>query len=134
MPESTRLIPLHEESDIVVARAYARELAASVGFEMLEQVQIATAVSELARNVIQYAGEGEIVVSIASAGRRTGIEVICRDSGPGIADAEAALARGRSTSGGLGRGLSGAQKLFDEFELKTAPGQGTAVTGRKWLP
>lgn len=117
----------------MTARAHARELAASVGFEMLEQVQIATAVSELARNVIQYAGEGEMEISIAS-GRRTGIEVICRDSGPGIADVQRALAGGQSTSGGLGRGLSGAQKLFDEFELRTGPGQGTEVIGRKWVP
>ncbi|SRR5579883_3304358 len=124
---------LAAEADIVRARRDAKDLAASAGFGLLEQVQIATAVSELARNVIQYAGHGEIVVSQIRDGSRAGLEIVCRDRGPGIASLDRALAGGYSTSHGLGRGLAGARSLLDEFRVETAPGRGTTVWGRKWL-
>ena len=126
-------MPLRDEADIVLARKHARELAAALGFGLLEQVEIATAVSELARNVIQYAGAGEIVLEPVVEGSRRGLGLVCRDEGPGIADVDLVLAGGYSTGRGLGRGLRGSRLLLDEFDIATAPGRGTTVRGRKWL-
>lgn len=131
---SSSTTPLTTEADIVRARRGAKNLAGSLGFDLLEQVQIATAVSELARNVIQYAGRGEIVLSGISEGARTGFEIVCRDRGPGIAHLDLVLTGGYTTSHGLGRGLVGTRALLDEFRVETAPGCGTTVWGRKWLP
>ncbi len=132
-PVDANTIALAREIDIVVARKYAKDLAAAIGFDLLEQVQIATAVSELARNVIQYAGSGEIALMPISSDRSRGIEVVCRDHGPGIANLDLALAGGYSTSHGLGRGLFGTRSLLDEFRVETVMGQGTTAWGRKWL-
>lgn len=124
---------LEAESDIIEARMHAREMAREMGFDLLAQVEIATAVSELARNVIQYARTGELQLSSVTRGSTTGLQVVCRDRGPGIADLELALEGGYSTGGGLGRGLSGARRLFDEFSISAAPGEGTEIVGTKWL-
>lgn len=129
-----KTVPLTQEIDIVAVRKYAKDLAAALGFDLLAQVQIATAVSELARNAIQYAGRGEFTVAPVDEGRRRGVEVVCRDHGPGIANLELALAGGYSTGNGLGRGLAGARALLDEFRVETSAGKGTTVWGRKWLP
>ncbi len=129
-----RTLPLRQEGDIVAARRAAKELAAALGFDLLEQVHLATAVSELARNAIDYGGGGEITLAVVEDGARRGLELRCRDHGPGIMDLERVLAGGRSTGSGLGRGLSGARALVDEFQVETAPGRGTTVRGRKWLP
>lgn len=130
---AAKTLPLASESDIIAARRCAKDLAGQIGFDLLDQVQVATAVSELARNVIQYAGQGEIIIAAIEQGSRRGIEIICRDHGPGIAQLDLALAGGYSTSQGLGRGLAGARSLLDEFQVETAPDQGTTVRGRKWL-
>src|SRR5579885_3479737 len=127
-----RRVPLVHEADIVAARRQARELAIELGFDLLGQVQIATAVSELARNVIQYAGNGEIILSAIRDERRRGLTLTCRDQGPGIANLDLVLAGGVSTRHGLGRGLAGARALLDEFRVETAPGLGTTVWGCKW--
>lgn len=129
----SKTLALQREADIVAARQAAKELAAALGFDLLDQVQLATAVSELARNVIQYAGQGEITLAATSDRDRRGLELVCRDSGPGIADLELAISGGYSTGRGLGRGLSGAKALLDEFRVDIAQGQGTTVWGRKWL-
>jgi len=126
-------LPLRAEADIVAARKHARDLAAALGFSLLEQVHIATAVSELARNALQYANGGELTLAPVVEGGRCGLELVCRDHGPGIPDLERALAGGFSTGRGLGRGLSGARALLDEFSVITSPGHGTTVRGRKWL-
>jgi serine/threonine-protein kinase RsbT len=123
------------EEDIVLARQEGRALAKSLGFGLVDQSRIATAISELARNVIRYAGSGEVTLQALTkpdgSGRR-GLEVVVADSGPGIDDPEAALRDGVTSGGGLGMGLPGAKRLMDEFALDTAPGKGTTVTTRKW--
>jgi serine/threonine-protein kinase RsbT len=126
-------VPIGNESDIVAARQLGREIAGAVGFAKTEQTLIATAISELARNIVSYAGSGEFVLSPIESGGRAGILVIARDQGPGIQDPELALRDGYSTAQSLGLGLPGARRLMDEFELVTAPGAGTTVTMRKWV-
>lgn len=131
------MVPIRGESDIVTARQQARETARMLGFAALDQSRIATAVSEIARNVVKYAtdGAGEMVVrEIGSRGQRPGIEIVVRDEGPGIADIEQALRDGFSTGGSLGMGLSGARRLMDELTIDSARGRGTTVTMRKWRP
>jgi serine/threonine-protein kinase RsbT len=129
-----RAIPIESDVDIVEARMAARTLAAYVGFNGADLVMIATAVSEVARNIIKYAGLGELILSVSQDGTRRGLEVVARDQGPGIADIEQAMADGYSTSRGLGLGLPGSRRLMDEFRVDSRVGQGTTVTMRKWLP
>ncbi|MDD3269776.1 MAG: anti-sigma regulatory factor [Syntrophomonadaceae bacterium] len=121
------------EADIVVARQKARELARELGFSATDQAKIATAVSELARNIVVYAQKGEIVCRILINGQRKGIEIVARDQGPGIANIELALTDGISTSNGLGIGLPGARRLMGELHVESASGQGTSIMTRKWL-
>jgi serine/threonine-protein kinase RsbT len=126
-------VPIERESDIVSARQKGRELAASIGLSSTEQTLLATAISELARNIVSYAGRGEIVLSCIEAGGRRGIMVVAKDNGPGIADLELAMRDGYSTGQSLGVGLPGARRLVDEFQLSSTPGVGTTVTLKKWL-
>jgi len=126
-------IVIREESDIVSARGAARALSGELGFTPATQIKIATAVSELARNIVQYAGSGEITLIPFHNGRREGIEITSSDQGPGISDtAEIFEGRNRSRTG-LGIGLRGTRNLMDEFDLKTAPGQGVEVRIRKYV-
>ena len=129
-----RRITIRSDDDVVAARREARELAASLGFEPTDLTLLATAISEVARNITAYAGEGEIVVSVRNNGGRVGIRVVARDAGPGIDDVDLALRDGYSTGDGLGLGLPGARRLVDEFAIDTAPGRGTVVTMVKWGP
>lgn len=124
-------IPVRSDADIVSARQAAREVAARVGFSNADLTLIATAVSEITRNIVRFADAGEVVVE-ALEGPRLGVRVVARDNGPGIADTEAALTDGYSTYHGLGLGLPGARRLMDEFTLDTEPGRGTTVTMTKW--
>jgi serine/threonine-protein kinase RsbT len=126
-------VPIREEADVAVARLRARELAAGEGFAPGAAGAIATAVSEIARNIVVHAGEGEIELRAATERGRRGVVVVARDAHPGIADVEAALRDGYSTAGSLGLGLPGARRLMDEFTLDSAPGAGTTVTMKKWL-
>jgi serine/threonine-protein kinase RsbT len=125
-------VPIRSESDIVAARHYGRALAMQLGFAATDATLVATAISELARNIILYAGWGWILLRTLEMGRRPGVLVIARDDGPGIADPHRALAGGYSTSGGLGLGLCGVRRLVDEFDLTSEPGRGTTVTFKKW--
>ena len=131
--DSVSRIPIESDADVVVARQRARALAAGVDLTTTDQTLLATAISELARNITTYAVRGEVVVGVVHGdnGRR-GIRVVARDDGPGIEDLEAALTDGYTTGNGLGLGLPGARRLVDEFDIQTAPGEGTTVTLVKW--
>ena len=145
-------IEIKEEYDIVTARVSAKEEARKLGFGIVDQTRIATAVSELARNIVDYAGEGVIEINIvrteeaveggsssrSRSGRhgeakgRLGLEIIALDNGPGIEDIEKALEDGFSTGGGLGIGLGGVRRLMDEFEIQSNVGEGTRVRVVEW--
>jgi serine/threonine-protein kinase RsbT len=120
------------DSDIVAARMYGRELAVQMGFPSGPATLIATAISELARNILLYAHRGEITLTPLRVASRRGLMVVARDQGPGIPDVDRALQDGYSTSGRLGLGLPGVRRLVDEFSLETRSGQGTTVVVKKW--
>jgi len=128
-----RIIPIVSDLDIIEARTAARSLALFVGFDGADLVMIATAVSELARNIVRYGYRGEVVLSAVQNGNRRGVEVVARDQGPGIADTARALTDGFSTSRSLGMGLPGTRRLMDDFKVESQAGLGTTVTVRKWL-
>jgi serine/threonine-protein kinase RsbT len=125
-------VPIGHEADIVTARQRGRDLAARGGFSTTEQTLIATAISEVARNIVEHADRGEIVLSPIEQEGRRGLMVVARDSGPGIGDLELAMRDGYSTVNSLGMGLPGAKRLMDEFAVSSAPGEGTTVTMKKW--
>jgi serine/threonine-protein kinase RsbT len=125
-------VSIFSDADIVLARQKARQLASGLGFSATELAVIATAVSELARNIVLYARHGEVLLRLVEQGGRRGIVVTARDDGPGIPDVARAMQSGYSTSGSLGLGLPGVKRLMDEFELVTEVGKGTRVTVKKW--
>jgi serine/threonine-protein kinase RsbT len=125
-------VPIDRDGDIVAARQKARELATQVGFSGSDLTIIATAISEVARNIMVYANRGEVVLSAVQRGSQRGVLVIARDNGPGIADIELAMRDGFSTGKSLGLGLPGARRLMDEFEIASEIGKGTTITMRKW--
>jgi serine/threonine-protein kinase RsbT len=126
-------VPIQTDQDILAARRQGRALAAQQGFSISEQALIATAISEVARNIVQYADGGEIIVETLHRGTRRGLRMIARDRGPGIADIQKAMQDGFSTGGGLGLGLPGAKRLMDEFVVASTVGKGTEVTMIKWV-
>ena len=126
------VVPIKVDSDIVTARQQGRALASLVGFSATDATLVATAISELARNIVLYATRGEIALTAVENGGRPGVIVVARDKGPGIPDLRRATAGGYSTSGGLGLGLAGVRRLMDEFEIVSEVGTGTTVTARKW--
>ena len=128
-----RTLLIRSDLDIVSARVEARDMAKAVGFGTIDQARIATAISELTRNIVLYAGEGKVILRVTERGTRRGIEVVCEDSGPGIEDVDLVMQDGYSTSRGLGMGLPGAKRLMDEFEIESEIGEGTRITVRKWL-
>ena len=135
MSARAEVIPLAREEDIVTARQRAREISRELGFGAVDQSRIATAVSELARNVLRYArgAPGDVRIrALGPAPERVGVEVIVHDDGPGIADVQTALREGYTTGVGLGLGLPGTRRLMDELTIDTAVGGGTTVTIRKW--
>ena len=131
-------LPILGEDDIVLSRQRARELARQLGFGAVDQSRIATAVSELARNVVRYAtnGRGEVTIRTISAAagqrEREGIEIVVTDEGPGIPDVDQALRDGFTSGGGMGMGLPGTRRLMDEMSIASEVGRGTTVTIRKW--
>jgi serine/threonine-protein kinase RsbT len=125
-------VAIASDKDVVQARQTGRELAARAGFSSGDQTVIAAAISEIARNVLMYARQGELLISVVMNGDHSGVMIVARDHGPGIPDIERALRDGYSTSGGLGLGLPGAKRLMDDFEIVSAVQQGTTVTMRKW--
>jgi serine/threonine-protein kinase RsbT len=133
MPLTETRVPIEDEEDIVTARQIGRRLAAARGLSLTEQTLIATAISEVARNIVIYAHRGEVVLSAVEEQGRRGVMVVARDEGPGIPNPTLAMRDGFSTGNSLGMGLPGAKRLMDEFELSSTVGKGTTVTMKKWV-
>jgi RNA polymerase sigma factor (sigma-70 family) len=125
-------IPIQTDADVVTARKQGRELAAQAGFSATELTIIATAISEIARNIVMFAERGEVLVSLVGENSRQGVTVVARDAGPGIPDLKQALRDGYSGYGGMGLGLPGSRRLMDEFEIISEADEGTTVTMTKW--
>lgn len=125
-------IPIGSEVDIVMARQRGRALAAECGIAGSDLTLVATAISEVARNIVHYAKQGEIILRSVDQGSRRGIMIIARDEGPGISNVALALQDGYSTTHSLGLGLPGARRLMDEFEIVSEVGKGTTVVMKKW--
>ena len=125
-------VPISADLDLVRAREQGRVLAGQLGFTQGDLTLVATAISELARNIVRYARRGEIVLRQAEDGGIPGIVIIARDEGPGIPDVNRAMEQGYSTSGGLGLGLPGVRRIMDKFEIVSEVGKGTVVTAVKW--
>jgi serine/threonine-protein kinase RsbT len=124
--------PIHIEQDVVLARQLARKLAQECGMRLIDLTKLVTAVSELARNTMVYGGGGDMDWQILDENARTGLRLIFRDEGPGIADVKLAMTDGWTSGSGLGLGLTGAKRLVEEFELDTTPGKGTRITITRW--
>ncbi|OLD64437.1 MAG: ATP-binding protein [Ignavibacteria bacterium 13_1_40CM_2_61_4] len=125
-------VSIDRDVDIVSARQKGRELASQCGFPSTDLAVVATAISELARNIVRYAARGEVILRLIDDNGRRGVEVVAADDGPGIPDVALAMQDGYSTSGSLGLGLPGVRRLMDEFEITSDFGKGTTVTVRKW--
>lgn len=132
--ESEVRVGIASDDDVVAARQAGRRLAEALGLGSTDLTLVATAISEVARNITAYAGSGEIVVRRVERRGRRGIEVVAHDEGPGIDDLERALQDGYTTGGGLGLGLPGARRLMDDFAISSRVGVGTTVTMTKWVP
>jgi serine/threonine-protein kinase RsbT len=134
MPELREIVvAIRSDADIVLARQQGRALAATVGFTATDATLIATAISELARNIVLYAGQGEVIMRGVETVQARGLLICARDNGPGIRSIDDVLRDGYSTSGGLGLGLPGVRRLMDEFTIESELQRGTVVTVRKWL-
>lgn len=133
MVDSDTRVQIKEESDILQARKHARELAEGLGFDATSQTLIATAISELARNILKYACSGEILLRPAAKNGTPGLTIVATDEGPGITDVALAMTDGFSTGRGLGLGLPGTKRLMDDFDLVSGGGSGTIVTTTRWV-
>ena len=132
MSEASQRIAVVSDQDVVRVRQLVRTVAVAAKLSLVDQTKLVTAASELARNTLVYGGGGTVEVGRVENGRRSGIQIVFVDQGPGIADIDLALTDGYTTGGGLGLGLSGARRLVDEFDIHTAVGQGTSITVTKW--
>ena len=128
------VVDVNHPDDIVMARQAGHELARQLGFSLTDVTMIATAISEIARNITSYAGKGEIRVGVQYRDGRRALVVRAEDDGPGIGDVERALEDGYSTGSGLGLGLPGARRLMDRLVVESTPGEGTVVEMWKWTP
>jgi serine/threonine-protein kinase RsbT len=132
VPPAEILVVINSNQDIVAARQKGRALAVEMGFSSGDATLIATAISELARNIVSYARSGEIELRAIYTARQRGILVVAADRGPGISNISQALRDGFSTSGSLGLGLPGVRRLMDEFLITSEVGKGTTVAVKKW--
>ncbi|MEU8069122.1 MULTISPECIES: ATP-binding protein [unclassified Micromonospora] len=123
---------IRSDEDVVRVRQLVRTTAVATRLSLVDQTKLVTAASELARNTLIYGGGGSAEVSTVSDGRRRGVRIVFADEGPGIPDLDLALTDGYTTGGGLGLGLSGARRLVDDFDIRTAVGEGTRITVTKW--
>ena len=127
-------VPVSSDADVVEAREKGRELSAQLGFSSIDLTLIVTAISEVARNILLYAKEGEILLSLEQEDGEKGIGVTARDEGPGIPDLDLAMRDSYSTGNGLGLGLPGARRLMDEFQIESEVSKGTTIVMKKWAP
>lgn len=127
-----RLVMVRTAADIVQARQAARALAVELGFSLVRQTKLVTAVSELARNMLEFGGGGTARQELLDNGVRPGIRITFEDQGPGIADISQAMTDGYTSFNGLGLGLGGSKRLVDEFQILSQVGQGTCVTIIMW--
>lgn len=123
---------IEKEQDVVLFRNRVKELAVKIGMSLLGQTKLITAASELARNMLKYAGGGAVTLEVVSGNRTTGVRLTFEDKGPGIADIGLAMQDGYSTAKSLGLGLPGAKRLVNEFDIKSKVGEGTTVTITRW--
>lgn len=128
----TETVPVRSDADVVQIRQQVRSWAVDLGFGLVDQTKIVTAASELARNALVYGGGGTVAFEALNDGMRKGLRLTFEDRGPGIPDLELAMKDGYTTGSGLGLGLSGAKRLSNEFDLRSAPGEGTRVTITRW--
>ncbi|PRS26389.1 ATP-binding protein [Bacillus sp. RJGP41] len=126
-------VKIINEWDIVAARQLGRNVAKELGFGTVDQARITTAISELARNIYLYAGQGSVSIEKLNRNGRSGLKIIAEDQGPGIEDIRRVMEDGYTTSGGLGAGLPGAKRLMDDFDIESIPGEGTKIIATKWL-
>ena len=131
--ELDETMPLRASDDVVRVRQAVRARAVGAGFSLVDQTKIVTAASEIARNTVDYGGGGTVQIEVVRNGQRRGVRLTFTDQGPGIADLSMALKDGYTTGSGLGLGLSGAKRLCNEFDVRSAPGQGTVVTLARWV-
>lgn len=129
----TTTVRIRSAREVLHASDTARQTARRIGFSALDQTKIATAVSELARNILLYVGDGEVTVSVVTAPRR-GIQIVASDTGKGIDDVSLVMDADYRSRTGMGKGLKGTKRLMDQLEIATRPGAGTTVTARKFLP
>ena len=125
-------MPLQGERDIVMCRQQVRKLTQQVKFSLVDQTKMITAASELSRNTVVYGGGGEMRWEFVQNGIKTGLRLAFEDKGPGIADVELALTDGWTSGTGMGVGLSGSRRLVNDFDIRTAIGEGTCVTVTRW--
>jgi serine/threonine-protein kinase RsbT len=125
-------LPVRSSEDIVLVRQAVRHQAVELGFSLVDQTKLVTAASELARNIVTYAGTGSVDIEAINNGTRSGLQITFEDQGPGIADVELALKDGYTTGSGLGLGLGGSKRLVHEFAINTRLGEGTTVRITKW--
>jgi serine/threonine-protein kinase RsbT len=126
------LLAIRTSEDIVRMRQAVREQAIAQGFTLVDQTKIVTAASELARNILNYAKEGELTIEPVVNGVRKGLRLVFSDNGPGIADIALAMKDGYTTGGGMGLGLGGSKRLASEFAIESKVGAGTRVTVTRW--
>ncbi|WP_226671385.1 anti-sigma regulatory factor [Metabacillus litoralis] len=131
--ENQSCVKIVTEWDIVAARQLGRNVAKELGFGTVDQARITTAISELARNIYLYAGQGEMRIERVNDLGKKGLKVVALDNGPGISDIRRVMEDGFSTSGGLGAGLPGVKRLMDGFDITSTVGEGTNIQAVKWL-
>ena len=125
-------MPVRNSDDVVRVRQAVRSRAVAAGLSLVDQTKIITAASEIARNTVDYGGGGEMRLEVLRNGNRRGIRLTFVDQGPGIADIALALTDGYTSGKGLGLGLSGARRLCNEFDIRSAPGSGTTIMLARW--
>jgi serine/threonine-protein kinase RsbT len=133
LTESDEAMPLRTSDDVVRVRQAVRARAVAAGFSLVDQTKIVTAASEIGRNTVDYGGGGTLRIEQVRNGRRRGVRLTFTDHGPGIPDLTLAMKDGYTTGSGLGLGLGGAKRLSNEFEVQSAPGQGTVITLARWI-
>ncbi|ABM33539.1 anti-sigma regulatory factor [Paracidovorax citrulli] len=130
--DTSGTLPLESEQHIVLCRQAVRTLCGRLRFSLVDQTKVITAASELSRNTLVHGGGGRMRWELLDQAGRSGLRMHFEDEGPGIADLQLALADGWTSGGGMGLGLPGSRRLVNDFDIRTAPGQGTCVTITKW--